>query len=149
MCAASVAGVPARAQLLMLLHFAKIGIDSGMYNETCSTFFSLVPGAKKKIYFEIVHFWLVENWLVKAALSQHVRQGLAYVHAFFECSRVKHAKKGQQLEKIKNVATYSSISLLHGCFLKNSLEYLKLSSWGIALCKIGLTGLTVFSAVSK
>ena len=127
MCAASVAGVPARAQLL-ILHFAKIGIDSGMYSETCSTFFSLVPGAKKKIYFEIVHFCLFEIWLVKAAFSQHVCQGLAYVHAFFECSRVKHAKKGQQLEKIKNAATYSSISLLHGCFLKNSLEYLKLSS---------------------
>ena len=128
MCAASVTGVPARAQLWMLLHFAKIGIDSGMYNGTCSTFFSLLPGAKKKIYFEIVHFCLFEIWLVKAAFSQHVCQGLAYVHAFFECSRVKHAKKGQQLEKIKIVATYSSISLLHGCFLKNSLEYLKLSS---------------------
>ena len=99
MCAASVAGVPARAQLWMLLHFAKIGIDSGMYNETCSTFFSLVLGAKKKIYFDIVQFCLFENWLVKAALSQHVCQGLAYVHAFFECSRVKHAKKANNWKK--------------------------------------------------
>ena len=95
MCAALVAGVPARAQLLMLLHFAKIGID----NETCSTFFSLVPGAKKKIYFDIVQFCLFENWLVKAALSRHVCQGLAYVHAFFECSRVKHAKKANNWKK--------------------------------------------------
>ena len=52
-------GVPDGGERLVLLHYAKVGLSCRCY-ENCSTFFSLVPGAKEKNLFSkclFLKFW--------------------------------------------------------------------------------------------
>ena len=49
-------GVPAGGKILLLFHYAKVGLE-GMCYENRSTFVSLVPGGKERNLFSFLTFW--------------------------------------------------------------------------------------------
>ena len=65
-------------KLLVLLHWAKVGLDSRHY-ENWNTFLSLVLEGKQINHsYSFIHFWLFENRLLSAGLSPVIKSNCTF-----------------------------------------------------------------------